>query len=613
MATDGTFFRPADGSPIFPKRGIDLRWRYDKTKESIIVNFWEKNKPLNWRWDELKPKAEMTFPSTVPDFHAVGHVGKLTFTYELLSAAGVSAITMDSSPLEKLQTLLLNLAPVSIEGREFDYWGKGFEQEHCRSGYDGLGRVFAAPPVGATIGEGTFGVVWLAKNRKTGYLYAVKNMVSKLWNDDACSTIAHNEFDVVDKLVMQPHPCIVTFFALESFTIAQGELYMLVMEFCPGGDLQDALDKCVSACGKEYKPPPEALPWIGQIFLAMEHIHTKLNLLIRDLKPQNVLLDRRRCVKLADFGCGRLVAESSGGDWTFCFPPGSPGYVAPEVLAQESYSYPVDIYSFGVVVWVILSGGCRMRRSPAPPTYGSGNGGFSQCSTDWQLLEEYFKNPNDARYPVDALAMEVLSTMVQVDSCARPDCEAIRSSAFFHDSILPRLGGTCIPQDSYVEVNGQKSDMARFAKLSNAERLKEEGNALFKQGAFERALDVYAKALKACKDHSGEVAVTIHNNRAGCYQQLSDFDAVVEETNIVLAQEPENIKALVRRMRALEPLEKYNEALADARKVLEKEAGNEAANQMQHRLSKAVRDDQREGLGKAVHDDLVDCAEAISQ
>mmetsp|Transcript_21115 Transcript_21115/g.59029 ORF Transcript_21115/g.59029 Transcript_21115/m.59029 type:complete len:303 (-) Transcript_21115:162-1070(-) len=139
-----------------------------------------------------------------------------------------------------------------------------------------------------------------------------------------------------------------------------------------------------------------------------------------------------------------------------------------------------------------------------------------------------------------------------------------------------------------------KSGGTPSASLRGAERLKEEGNELFKKGFFEKALEVYVKALKACsKDPKGELAVAIHNNCAGCYQQLSDFRAVVKETNFVLERQPDNIKALVRRMLAFEPLEKYEEALADARHVIRLAPGNEAANRMQHRLGKLVRDRER--------------------
>lgn len=143
----------------------------------------------------------------------------------------------------------------------------------------------------------------------------------------------------------------------------------------------------------------------------------------------------------------------------------------------------------------------------------------------------------------------------------------------------------------------EAAEKKRIASLSGAEKLKEDGNSLFKKGLFEQALETYTKALKGCKDPKGELALAICNNRAGCYHQLSDFHSVVKETNFVLEQQPDNIKALMRRMLAFEPLEKFEEALADARRVLIQAPGNEPANKVQHRLGKLVRDRERTGGG----------------
>jgi len=145
----------------------------------------------------------------------------------------------------------------------------------------------------------------------------------------------------------------------------------------------------------------------------------------------------------------------------------------------------------------------------------------------------------------------------------------------------------------------EAAEKKRMASLSGPEKKKEEGNALFKKGLFEQALEVYSAALKMCKDPKEEMALAIRNNKAGCYSQLSNFHGVVEETNFVLEQQPENPKALMRRMQAYEPLEKYELALADARHVLRLLPGNEMANKMQHRLGKLVRDKEKDKERKA--------------
>jgi len=157
------------------------------------------------------------------------------------------------------------------------------------------------------------------------------------------------------------------------------------------------------------------------------------------------------------------------------------------------------------------------------------------------------------------------------------------------------------PKDNEVEQMvvkirplAEKAEAKRMAALGGAEKMKEEGNALFKKGLFEQALEVYNKALKACKEPTGELAIAIRNNRAGCHHQLSNFKAVVEDSSFVLELQPENLKALMRRMLAYEPLEKYEASLEDARMVLRHAPANEPANKLQHRLGKLVRDKQKE-------------------
>lgn len=102
-----------------------------------------------------------------------------------------------------------------------------------------------------------------------------------------------------------------------------------------------------------------------------------------------------------------------------------------------------------------------------------------------------------------------------------------------------------------------------------------------------------------CSDLASDLALTIRNNRANCYNQLSNFEAVIEDTSFILEREPDNLKALIRRMIAYEPLEKYEKALEDARRVLRHAPGNDVANRLQHRLGKLVRDSQREKNGGA--------------
>lgn len=157
----------------------------------------------------------------------------------------------------------------------------------------------------------------------------------------------------------------------------------------------------------------------------------------------------------------------------------------------------------------------------------------------------------------------------------------------------------CPPHDeaaalaSELRPQAEAAEQARIASLGGAEKSKEEGNVLFRKGLFEDAASKYTEALEKVEDPHSTLALAIRNNRAACFHQLSDFGSVVKDTSFVIEQDPGNAKALMRRMLALEPLERYEAALEDARAVLRQDPRHEAANKMQHRLSKLVRDLQR--------------------
>jgi stress-induced-phosphoprotein 1 len=140
-----------------------------------------------------------------------------------------------------------------------------------------------------------------------------------------------------------------------------------------------------------------------------------------------------------------------------------------------------------------------------------------------------------------------------------------------------------------IRPEAEAAEAARIASLGGAEKLKEEGNALFKKGLYEQALPKYTQIIEKHPNADPALILAVRNNRAACNHQISNFDAVVADSSWVLEREPDNLKALIRRMIALEPMEKYEKALADARHILRLCPGHEVANKVQHRLSRLVR------------------------
>jgi len=118
---------------------------------------------------------------------------------------------------------------------------------------------------------------------------------------------------------------------------------------------------------------------------------------------------------------------------------------------------------------------------------------------------------------------------------------------------------------------------------------KERGNDAFKNAQYDKAIEHYTKALNLTSDKSSELAISCYNNRSACNQQMSNFQAVVEDTTCVLEIDPTNLKALLRRGLAFEGLERYKSALQDIRAVLTIDPKVEIANKAQHRIGSAVR------------------------
>ena len=121
-------------------------------------------------------------------------------------------------------------------------------------------------------------------------------------------------------------------------------------------------------------PEPRARFYAAEITLALEHVH-RLNIIYRDLKPENVLLDARGHVRLTDFGLSKEgINDNVSGAHSFC---GTPEYLAPEILNRQGHGRAVDWWSLGALLYEMLTG--------LPPFY---------CR-DREKLFEKLKNSNE--------------------------------------------------------------------------------------------------------------------------------------------------------------------------------------------------------------------------
>lgn len=118
------------------------------------------------------------------------------------------------------------------------------------------------------------------------------------------------------------------------------------MEYCEGGDLSQVLKlegKFTEARAKIYA---------AEVLLAIQSLH-KRDIIFRDLKPDNVVIDSQGHAKLTDFGCSKEGVDGDTKAKSFC---GSLAYLAPEMLKRSGHGKSVDWYLFGVLLYEMLVG-----------------------------------------------------------------------------------------------------------------------------------------------------------------------------------------------------------------------------------------------------------------
>uniref|UniRef100_A0A8C5GTH8 Calcium/calmodulin-dependent protein kinase type 1D-like n=1 Tax=Gouania willdenowi TaxID=441366 RepID=A0A8C5GTH8_GOUWI len=183
---------------------------------------------------------------------------------------------------------------------------------------------------------GSFSEVYMVREKKTGNLYAMKCLKKK----HLAHSNLENEINVLRRI---NHENVV---GLEDFYESRTHYY-LVMQLVSGGELFDRiLDKGVYS-------EKDASKVIKQVLQAVAYLHEN-SIVHRDLKPENLLyysMDENAKIMVSDFGLSKTVEH--GVMSTAC---GTPGYVAPEVLAQKPYSKAVDCWSIGVITYILLSG-----------------------------------------------------------------------------------------------------------------------------------------------------------------------------------------------------------------------------------------------------------------
>lgn len=190
------------------------------------------------------------------------------------------------------------------------------------------------------LGSGKFSDVYLAKERITDYKWAVK-IIDKTRLNEAEKELLRSEIAIL-KLLNHPN-------VVEMKEVFEDKTKMyVVLELAEGGELFERIRQ--KRVFSEYM----AYHVTKQLLETVKYLH-EMGIVHRDIKPENILLSDNSdlpTIKLADFGLSKLVPPED----TLDVPCGTLGYVAPEVLMMRRYGKEVDMWSIGVVLYLMVRG-----------------------------------------------------------------------------------------------------------------------------------------------------------------------------------------------------------------------------------------------------------------
>lgn len=248
----------------------------------------------------------------------------------------------------------------------------------------------------SVIGRGCYGKVMLVQDKETLEYYALKTVQKAKVIELGRPSAIISERNIM-MLINNP------FVVRLNFAFQTDKKFYLGLEYAPGGELFYRMET------HGLIPVDDARLYIAEIALALNHLHS-LNIVYRDLKPENVLFDLEGHIKLADFGLAKDLMNQPT-TTTFC---GTNHYLAPEIIQGKPYSYAVDWWALGILLCEMLSG--------ATPFHDENKS---------KMFESIVNDPPSVSITVDDEACDLIVWLLDKDPETRPDFEQISTHPFF--------------------------------------------------------------------------------------------------------------------------------------------------------------------------------------
>ena len=256
------------------------------------------------------------------------------------------------------------------------------------------------------LGKGTFGKVFLVCKKDTGAPYAMKVLkkTSIAKRNQRMHTATEREIlgSLRSPFLVQLH-----------FAFQTDEKLYMVMDYVPGGELFYHLKHS----GRFTESRTRF--YAAEILVALETLHVN-GFIYRDLKPENILLTAEGHIKLSDFGLSKKGLDANFKAYTFC---GTPEYLAPEILKGEGHDSAVDFWSFGALVYEMMTG--------FPPFYSKNRA---------EMYEAILSRPPDLKSYFSPELSDLLLHLLEVNPKHRlASHKEVRRHPFFGDIDWTRL------------------------------------------------------------------------------------------------------------------------------------------------------------------------------